>query len=142
MSSISGRCACGEVSWQSDADVLWSAICHCEDCRRAASADQVSWLGLPREEVQWTGERKFHKSSAGVQRGFCPACGSHVSFESDAFPQEVHLYAVTLDDLERYRPTAHIFWPRKVPWFTLGQDIACFDRGLPDAASRGEDQTG
>ena len=82
MKSLSGRCLCGSVSWTAADPILWAALCHCEDCRRAASSDYVSWLGVEREHVVWSGPRKTYRSSPNVERSFCEDCGSPLSFES------------------------------------------------------------
>ena len=37
MAGISGRCLCGSLTWHTNGDILWSALCHCEDCRRRVS---------------------------------------------------------------------------------------------------------
>jgi len=113
---IEGRCMCGALRYRSEAAMLWAVHCHCEDCQRASGADYVSWFGLPTEAVTWVGERALHASSPGVQRGFCPTCGTPMSFESLKFPGETHLYAPSLLDRSRYPPPAHIFWSEHVPW--------------------------
>lgn len=134
---LSGRCACGAVRWRAPGPMLWAALCHCEDCRRAASADYVSWFGVATDGLVWEGERALHRSSAGVTRSFCPACGAPMSFETTVFPDEVHLYAPSLDDPTLYRPTAHIFWSERLPWFSAGDDLPKHPKGLQHAAATG-----
>jgi len=113
---IEGRCMCGALRYRSEAPMLWAALCHCEDCQRASGADYVSWFGMASEAVTWEGPRKLHASSPGVQRSFCPTCGTPMSFESRAFPGETHLYAPTLLDRSLYHPTSHVHWSGHVPW--------------------------
>lgn len=43
-----------------------------------------------------------------------------MSFESDRFPGETHLYAPSLDDRAGYRPSRQIFWGEHVPWLPDG----------------------
>ena len=104
MSDLSGRCFCGSLTWRSNGTILWSAFCHCEDCRRAASADYVSWFGVLRASLSWSGPRKIYRSSTKVMRSFCGSCGAPASFESEKFPNETHLYAASLDDTDTARP--------------------------------------
>lgn len=138
MPKISGRCQCGSLTWSTDSPILWSALCHCEDCRRAASSDYVSWLGVARAAVSWAGPRRFHKSSAKVMRGFCGNCGSPASFETEVFPDETHLYAASLDDPHLYTPTAHIFWSERLPWVSATDDLPKHPKGLQHAAQSGK----
>ena len=137
MAEISGRCFCGQLTYAAQAPILWAAVCHCEDCRRAASADYVSWFGVKKTGVTWTGKRTVYSSSPGVERSFCPACGSPMSFETEVFEDETHLYAPTLDDPALYRPTAHIFWSEHLPWVTGNDDLPKHPKGLQDAAKKG-----
>jgi len=137
MSNLSGHCLCGAVRWQADAPILWAALCHCEDCRRAASSDYVSWFGVQKSTVVWQGPRTFFHSSDLVTRSFCENCGSPLSFETEVFPDETHLYAVTLDDATLYQPTAHIFWSERLPWVTTSDTLPKHPRGLQDAAMSG-----
>lgn len=118
--------------------MLWAALCHCEDCRRAASADYVSWFGVDRASVVWSGSRSIYRSSPKVQRSFCPICGSPLSFETEIFPDETHLYAVTLDDPSVYEPTAHIFWSERLSWVRVRDDLPTHLKGLQNAAQTGE----
>ena len=113
---IEGRCTCGALRYRAKGPMLWAVHCHCEDCQRASGADYVSWFGLPTAGVTWEGKRALHVSSPGVQRGFCPVCGAPMSYESEKYPGETHLYAPSLLDRSLYQPTAHIHWAERVPW--------------------------
>lgn len=134
---LTGRCFCGEVSWTATKSILWAALCHCEDCRRAASADYVSWFGVDRHTTEWQGPRKYFKSSEKVTRSFCENCGTPMSFETDVFPDETHLYAVTMDDVAGYQPSAHIFWSERLPWVQVDDGLPKHSKGLQNAAEAG-----
>ncbi|MEM7598572.1 MAG: GFA family protein [Pseudomonadota bacterium] len=138
MKQLTGRCFCGAVQWTASADILWAAICHCEDCRRAASSDYVSWFGVERKHVTWSGPRQTYHSSSQVTRSFCAKCGAPMSFETDVFPEETHLYAATLDTPEVYEPSAHIFWSERLPWVQPGDDLPRHEKGLQNAAAEGK----
>jgi len=137
-SRIQGRCFCGDVKYETNSGMLWAAYCHCEDCRRIASADYVSWFGTLRSELNWTGKRKFIQSSEKVVRSFCENCGAPMSFETQVFPEESHLYAATLNDPSIYEPQAHVFWSEKLPWLSISDDLPKHPKGLQHAASNGE----
>lgn len=125
MTKYSGRCHCGAVKWQSDAEVLWAGHCHCESCRRAAPADFVSWMGLPRAQVRWDGDNlNVRETSPGVERGHCETCGTGMFYRNAVWPDEIHLYAATLDDPTLYKPQAHYHWEERLPWTAV-------DDGLP-----------
>jgi len=138
ISEISGQCLCGSLSWSSKEPIIWSAICHCFDCRRAASSDFVSWIGLSKPSTTWLGRREFYQSSKNVRRSFCASCGAPASFETTVFPDEVHVYAAMLNDPNLYKPTAHIFWSERVPWVILQDDLPKHEKGLQHAAQNGK----
>ena len=137
MRKLTGRCFCGAVTWKSSGSILWAAICHCIDCRRAASADYASWFGVHRSSLSWEGPRHALQSSEGIIRSFCGSCGSPMSFETAVFPDQTHLYANSLDVASVYRPQAHIFWSERVPWLTSHDQLPKHEKGLQDAARRG-----
>ena len=138
MADLSGRCFCGATRWRARGDILWAALCHCEDCRRAASSDYVSWFGVERRGVTWDGPRRCYHSSPGVTRSFCRDCGAPMSFETDVFPDETHLYAASMDQPGRYEPTAHIFWSERLPWVRVADDLPKHPKGLQAAAKEGK----
>ncbi len=138
MAELTGRCFCGATRWQSEGEMLWSSLCHCEDCRRAASSDYVSWFGVEKSNTRWEGPRRTYVSSPGVTRSFCGECGAPMSFETEVFPEETHLYAATLDGPSLYEPTAHIFWSERLPWVQVCDDLPKHEKGLQAAAKAGE----
>ena len=140
MEELTGRCFCGAVIWRAAGPMLWATFCHCEDCRRAASSDYVSWFGVEQDTVVWQGPRKLYRSSDPVVRSFCEDCGAPLSFESKVFPGETHLYAATLDDVTSYRPSAHIFWSERLPWIEAADDWPKHANGSQKEEQNSENQ--
>jgi hypothetical protein len=115
-----GGCLCGKVRYRSQGDPKWVAFCHCLSCRRATGAPVTAYAGFAAARVAWTaGERKIFASSPGVRRGFCPDCGTPLSFEGERWPGEVHLHLGTLDQPERLPPTGHAYAEERLPWLRL-----------------------
>ncbi len=126
MPELTGRCACGAVTWRTPGPVLWAGHCHCESCRRASSAPVMSFFGVPRQAVIWTGEIAARPSSGTVNRGYCPACGAQLYIQATRWPDETHLYAATLDDPGQFEPRAHFHWDERVAWLTVDDDLPKF----------------
>lgn len=122
-----GGCLCGAVRYRVATEPKWTALCHCESCRRAASAPVVGWMGFETDQVSWSGERQFYNSSDIARRSFCPHCGSPMSFESTRWPGEVHLYAASLDAPETFVPQLHCHRAEHLPWLTVSDNIKSFD---------------
>jgi hypothetical protein len=65
-------------------------------------------------EFAWTKRRpKYFQSSEQVQRGFCEACGTPLSFESKG---SVGVSIGALDDPEAAPPTSQLIWPAKLSY--------------------------
>ena len=137
MKNLAEHCLCGSVSWTTADPIIWAALCHCEDCRRASSSDYVSWFGVEQLSVVWSGPRKTYRSSPKVERSFCEDCGSPLSFETDVFPNETHLYSAILIDSTLYQPTAHILWSERLPWIEGQDSLPKHAKGLQASAEAG-----
>lgn len=126
MTGWTGHCLCGATRFECDeGKIRWQGVCHCESCRRAASAPMVAWFGVGDAHWRWTGAAPVtYASSPGVERGFCGACGSPMFYRSVRWPDETHFYAPSLDRPEDYRPTFHTNCREMLSWVKL-------DDGLP-----------
>lgn len=118
-----GGCLCGAIRYELSAPPKWTALCHCESCRRSASAPIVAWMGFRPDQVMWTGERSFYKSSEIATRGFCGRCGSQMSFESTRWPGELHLYGVSLDEPEAFAPQLHCYTDEHLSWLHISDAL-------------------
>lgn len=119
-----GHCLCGKTRWQYEGDVTWACYCHCDDCRRNCAAPVVAWLGVPMKNFKWTGQTpKTIESSSGVFRHFCEDCGSPLGFEADHYPGGMHLYAASMEDPEKFKPTFHVNYQSKLPWLEMNDDL-------------------
>ena len=125
MTCTSGRCLCGAVRYEFDADaVIWRGHCHCESCRRACSAPVVSWFGVANSGWRWAGQTpKRYQSSGWAERFFCPECGSQMAYRSSKLPDEIHGLAASLDDPADFAPGVHFFHSRALPWLHIADDL-------------------
>ena len=71
------------------------------------------------DKVHWKVTLKTRSSSKVGTRGFCPECGSQLSFISSRWPGEVHLYAATLDDPSGYSPDLHCYTSEHLDWLNI-----------------------
>ncbi len=121
--TISGRCLCGAVRYRTESAPKWTALCHCESCRRACSAPIVAWMGFAEAAVTWTGARTRFQSSEIATRSFFPTCGTQMSFESTRWPGEIHLYAVSQEEPDNYRPDLHCHYSERLDWLNLSDTL-------------------
>jgi len=130
---LSGRCLCGQTRYCVTGEPLWVAHCHCESCRRATAAAFATYVGFPAAAVRWSAaEPGQFSSSPGVLRRFCTHCGSPMSYQSERWPDEIHLFAATFDDPAAFAPQVHVYAGEQLPWVRLAD-------GLPRYAATPEE---
>lgn len=124
MDGGTGRCLCGAVRYAFEGEPNWQGHCHCESCRRATGSPFTSFLAVDHSRFRWTGTAPaMRPSSPGVERGFCPACGTPMAYQSAARSHEIDLYAATLDNPAAYEPTFHAHWNERLPWLHIADGL-------------------
>jgi hypothetical protein len=122
--SLEGGCLCGAVRYHVEGAPIWSAHCHCKDCRRASGAPFVTYAGFPPARHRWIkGKPVAFASSPGVTRSFCGQCGSPLAYEGERWPGEIHIHVGTLDHPEAIQPQAHVYTVHKLSWLKLADGL-------------------
>ncbi len=105
MGKLDGHCLCGTVSYASDADPAFVAICHCNDCQRQTGAAHSIVVGVPADQIEISGADSLKSfTTVGedhgteVQRRFCGECGSPIYTENGGLPGVFILKGGTLND--------------------------------------------
>lgn len=126
MEKHEGGCLCTNVRYEIKGSPDFAAHCHCRSCQLASGAGFATWVGLKTAQLEVTkGSIKICETSPGVERGFCAACGTSLTYANEGeWPGAIHILAVTLDDPAFVKPTAHVFTSHQQPWIKL-------DDGLP-----------
>lgn len=115
-----GRCFCGAVRFEARGEPRFISNCHCESCRRAASAPSVTWAGFKTANVTFEGDTmRAYASSPGVTRSFCGACGSPLAFHGERWAGETHIPVCAFDKPEELAPDSDHFENEKLPWAAL-----------------------
>lgn len=121
---IEGGCQCGAVRYTITGEPMLAAICHCTMCRRAHAAPAVAWAMYQETQVAFVqGEPKRYASSAEAQRGFCPECGTQLSFTASYLPGLIDITVGSLDYPEALEPELHIWDSRRLPWVKIADDL-------------------
>jgi len=117
MSKGAGGCLCGRIRFRASGEPKWTAWCHCESCRRHTGAPGAAYAGFERTRVRFEAEPARFVSTPGVRRGFCPTCGSTLTYEGDRWPTEIHVHVGAFDDPNRFQPKGQVFTEERVEWF-------------------------
>ena len=122
--TVDGHCLCKAVRFSYDGEPNWTVHCHCESCRRATSSPMTTWISVPLSNFRFTaGAPTYFNSSAKARRGFCSDCGTPLTYENAALPDEVHIYAASLTDPSAVKPSRHVFTDEQLPWFETADHL-------------------
>lgn len=128
-----GRCLCRAIGFTTTGAPLFVALCHCESCRRATGGALVAACGFRRRDVAFDGMAPtYYTSSPGVRRGFCPRCGTSLTFESTRWPDDVHLMVGNFNAPEDFAPQCHVFAAERLSWLHIADGLPRY-RTTPSA---------
>lgn len=127
---ISGRCACGKVTWSSTAAPQNLDFCYCITCQQASGAPFTPWLGVYQAALVWHGAISAWRPAIGdedtsvSERTFCAACGSCLGLQYDLTPEKAHVAAGTVDQgAYTIPPLLEHIWVKRAPaWYRIPDD--------------------
>jgi hypothetical protein len=132
---ISGGCACGAIHYECNVDALVMMNCHCRDCQKANGAAYAAIMALPKAAFQIRGTPSYHgivgASGKLVERGFCPSCGSQLTFKAEVLADVIGVQAGSLDDPSIYRPDMDVFTSSAQPWDHMDPSVQKHSHGPP-----------
>jgi hypothetical protein len=124
---VTGGCLCGKVRYTIDAEPIVTRVCWCRDCQYLGAGSGTVNVTFPSEKVQIEGPLHDYASRADsgnlTHRGFCPACGTPVTTQSEARPHFIAVRAGTLDDPEIGKPDLTIWISSAPSWAYFAEDL-------------------
>ena len=127
-----GGCQCGAIRYETTGQPTYSALCHCDDCRKSAGAPMVGWALFPETAVAVTGEPARYRSSDNATRHFCGVCGTGLFYTNPTvFPGAIDIQTGSLDDQGVFPPQAHIQMAEAASWMKGVSALPQYER-YPD----------
>jgi hypothetical protein len=124
---MEGGCFCGFIRYQADGPGFNETSCHCTTCRRTSGAPFVAWVSVATASFRLVaGEPATFRSSDHATRGFCPRCGTALTFLDDGTPHELDLTIASLDEPARVVPKDHTWVRSQLPWVHLSDGLPRF----------------
>lgn len=132
--AVEGSCLCGSTRFQATGAARSRCFCHCRSCRLASGAPFVAWATFPSDGFRLLeGELTRYRSSEKVLRGFCPRCGSGLTYAHDGRPEEVDVALASLDDPAPIEPEYHIWVSHKLLWVEIRDGLPQYAEGREGA---------
>ena len=129
--TITGGCLCGAVRYEARGEPAYAGYCYCNDCRRASGSGSIGFMGFPAAAIAITGAVLTHSHQLNdgrvSDRNHCAACGSLVYGGIVGQADGHTIYAGSLDDPSRFKPTMAIFAREKAPWVEIPGGLTIFE---------------
>ncbi|MBB5321462.1 GFA family protein [Marinobacter oulmenensis] len=126
-----GRCLCGDISYEYDGPLGPVALCHCQQCRRAHGSAFSASAPVQRVHFRYlSGEDlvREYPSSPGKHRGFCPRCGSQLYSRSDAIPGILRLRVGAINEPLGRGAARHVYVGSASDWFEITDDLPQYEK--------------
>lgn len=132
--NVTGGCLCGAIRYRVTGPAQSTSLCHCNSCRRATGGPSLAWAIFAEANVEITrGTLAVYASSPGVERGFCAACGTSLTYARANRPGLFDVTTASLDDPEAFPPSKEIWIEEKLSWVAANPALPHFDRfSTPD----------
>jgi hypothetical protein len=131
---VTGRCHCGQITFEAEIDPAQVRICHCTDCQTlTGTAFRTNVSSLPGTFVLRSGTPKIYIKTAesGNKRAhaFCPECGTPIySTAPGADPASYGLRVGALDRRAELRPAKQGWCRSALPWSMDITGVERFER--------------
>ncbi len=133
--SLTGRCLCGDVTWDLAGDVIATAVCHCDHCQRQSGGAFSVNLVAHESQLTVSGDLSTYEDRGDdggdavyVLRRFCGSCGSPIVSALVETDGVIAVKAGTLDDKADVRPTVEAWCEHRQPWVELPDMAVSLDR--------------
>jgi hypothetical protein len=130
-----GRCLCGNVTYEIAGDLIATAVCHCDHCQRQSGGAFSVNLIVQQSQLTISGTLQTYGDTGDdggdvvhVRRRFCGSCGSPIVSELAQPEGVVAVKAGTLDDRSTVQPLAEVWCVARQPWVTLPNMAVSLDR--------------
>lgn len=121
---LEGGCLCGAVRYRVSGKPYHLTHCHCRMCRRASGAAFVTWFSVRVDQLELVqGSPARYASSTRANRTFCATCGTPLTFQLVAQPDEIDVTLCSLDQPELLTPEDHTWASSRLPWIRICDEL-------------------
>jgi hypothetical protein len=114
---LTGGCQCGAVRYALTGPPQAASVCHCRMCQKASGGPLMAFTRVRKSELSFLrGVPATFRSSTLVERGFCPACGTPLTYDLLEGPN-ISVTINSLDDPQAVTPTMRYCASGAPDWF-------------------------
>ena len=131
MNPITGRCLCGQITFQFESFAGGVAHCHCSMCRRFSGSAFATFGTVDQSDFQWLSGKdllKVYPSSEQAERGFCSHCGSSLFYRLRGKGSSIEIALGALDGNPDVNIDAHIYCKNRPDWAEADPELT-YDEG-------------
>jgi hypothetical protein len=127
---LTGGCQCGAVRYRMDVTPDYTVICHCRMCQKASGSPFMAFGGVPLSSFAVTrGSISRFRSSDVVERGFCAACGTPLTYQL-VDGRRIAICLGSLDDPNAVVPEEQLGTEPRVHW--LAESLSAPEGSIAD----------
>ena len=135
MTGFTGGCLCGAIRYEVKGVPVRTAICHCDDCRKATGSAFATNVFVNAADLAIKGTPKQFQhitdTGATMTKEFCANCGSQLFGFSSRGPTIKQVKVGTIDDASFVKPQIEVYTIRKLPYVRLADETVRFEKGRP-----------
>ena len=136
--TITGRCLCGAIRWESAQPPIVTRVCWCRECQYIGAGSGTVNACFRTATFTVTGKTNDYRSVADsgsqMHRRFCPSCGTPLFSEAETRPHLIFVRVGTFNDPNLADPAMTI-WTSSAPhWAQIDTALPQVERQPPPAA--------
>ena len=121
-----GGCLCGDIRFEISGGPVGTGFCHCNICKKALGAPVNAWVAFLKSDVKFLDSKpQQYRSSDIAERGFCPKCGTSLSYR--LFKPEISEFLIlctgSMDNPEDYPPVWHGGTECQLRWLKVKDNL-------------------
>jgi hypothetical protein len=127
VTTLKGRCMCGDIRFELAEVPEFMGVCHCKHCQRQSGSAFSTMASVPRNSFSLqrgtpTVYRGTADSGFDTEIGFCGRCGSPVYTLLANQAEAIYLKTGTLDETDWFEPQFHVWCADKQRWVDLSNE--------------------
>jgi hypothetical protein len=120
---LAGGCQCGAIRYELSSAPDHASVCHCRMCQKASGGPMMAFARVKKTNLRWTrGQPPSFRSSSLVERHFCGACGTPLTYNFIETPN-ISVTVGSLDKPDAVRPMLQYSVERAASWLRTVSEL-------------------